>query len=402
MHERTPIARRARQYLKTIAEPVRGPRRCERSRSINAVQPRLLRPIFRFSCDPERTGFSYPKGMESQPSALPAEAAVFQMLQGLWTSHIVSALAKLKVPDRVASGPKSAEDLARETGADPRSLARLLRTAAALGVLNQDASGRFHQNPLSEVLRSDAMPGLRGIAAFFSDEWHTRSWDHLLESVRTGRPALDLVYGMPFFEYFAKHPEQAATFFQGMTDFSNLEGPAVAGAYDFSPFGCVCDVGGGLGRLTALILRKYPAVRGVLFDQPHVIGEASTQPYFDDLRDRVRFQAGDMFESVPAGVDAYVLKRIVHDWPDAECAKLLAHCRRGVNPGGKLLVVEQVIVPHEPSIAAKLMDLEMMVLLGGREREEPEFRKMFADSGWRLLRVIPTNSAMYIMEGEPA
>jgi SAM-dependent methyltransferase len=265
-----------------------------------------------------------------------------------------------------------------------------------------DVAGRFQQTALSQVLRSDAEPGLRGIATFFSDEWHTRAWEHLLEVVRTGRPAIDLVYGLSFFEYFGQHPEHASNFFLGMTNFSGMEGPPVADACDFTRFRSVCDVGGGLGLLLALILQRNPAVSGVLFDQPHVIEEARRQPFFRDLASRVRFETGNMFESVPSGMDAYVLKRIVHDWPDAECAKLLRLCRSGVNPGGKLLVVEQVILADDDSPGAKLMDLEMMVLLGGKERDEADFRRIFADSGWTLTHIRPTQSGMFIIEGEPA
>jgi O-methyltransferase domain/Dimerisation domain len=336
-----------------------------------------------------------------KPQIAPAESAVFQMLQGLWIAHIVSVLAKLQIPDLVAAGPQSSLELAQKTGADPHCLYRLLRTAAALGLLTEDGEGRFRPSALSDLLRSEATLSLQGIATFFSDPWHTRAWEHLLDVVRTGRPAMDLVYGVSLFEYFGQHPEQASHFFRGMTNFSSLEGPAVAEAYDFTCFEKVCDVGGGHGLLLALILQRSPGVRGLLFDQPSVIEEARQQSFFHDLGSRVEFASGDMFELVPAGMDAYVLKRIVHDWPDAECVELLRHCRKGVNAGGKLLVVEQVILADEASVAAKLMDLEMMVLVGGKEREEAEFQRLLAEAGWQLTRILPTQSAMFIIEGEP-
>ncbi len=278
-----------------------------------------------------------------QPS-LPPHGVIFQMLQGLWIAHIVSVLAKLKIPDMVAAVPKSSHELAQELGVESHCLDRVLRTASALGLLTVDGAGRFQQTALSNVLRSDSEPSLRGVATFFSDEWHTRAWEHLLEVVRIGRPAIDLLYGLSFFEYFAKHPEHASNFFLGMTNFSSMEGPAVAEAYDFTRFQSVCDVGGGLGLLLALILQQNPAIHGVLFDQSQVINEAREQVFLRDLAGRLQFESGDMFESVPAGMDAYVLKRIVHDWPDAACAKVLQQCRDGVNPGGRLLVVEQVIL----------------------------------------------------------
>lgn len=329
-------------------------------------------------------------------------AAVFRMLEGMWVAHIVSAIAKLDIPDRLAAGAKTAADLAREIGADDGCLSRLLRTAAGFGLLTEDRDGRFGLTELTDVLRSDAAPGMKKIAEFFSDEWHIRSWQRLVETVKTGRPGLDLAYGMPFFEYLTKHPEPAATFFEGMTNFSSVEGPAVAAAYDFGPFQTVCDVGGGHGLLLALILERNRTARGVLLDQAHVVEQARTQAALRGVVDRVRFESGDMFQEVPRGMDTYVLKRILHDWSDAECGRILSHCRRGVNAGGKLLVVEQVILEDGDSRAARLMDLEMMVLLGGRERTGEDFRRILAEAGWRLSRIVPTASPMYILEAEAA
>lgn len=331
----------------------------------------------------------------------PPVATVFEMLQGLWASHIVSAITKLDIPDRLHPDARTAGELAEATGTDRGCLQRVLRTAAAMGVLREDNDGRFHLTALSEPLRAGASPSMKAIATFFSDEWHVRAWERLPETVRTGRPALDLAYGISFFEYLAKNPAPAATFFEGMTNFSSIEGPAVVAAYDFTQFGRLCDVGGGLGLLLALVLGRHARVTGVLLDQPQVVSEAKERGPLVEFGERVTFVPGDMFASVPPGVDAYLLKRIVHDWSDSDCVRILRNCRSGINRGGKLLIVEQVIMKGEASLTAKLMDLEMMVLLGGKERDEDDFRGLLADSGWRLNRIVPTESAMFILECEP-
>lgn len=183
-----------------------------------------------------------------------------------------------------------------------------------------------------------------------------------------------------------------------MTDFSSIEGPSVVDAFDFGRFDTMCDAGGGHGLLLARILERHPHIGGVLFDQPAVIAEAKARGLLESFGGRARMESGDIFEAVLAGANALVLKRIVHDWSDEDCVRILRNCRAAIAPGGKLLIVEQVIVKGESSLSAKLMDLEMMVLLGGRERDEEGFRRILAESGWKLERIIGTESGMSILE----
>ena len=330
---------------------------------------------------------------------LPPEVVVTQMIFGKWVAMAVSVAAKLRVADALAAGPKSAADLAAETGTHAPSLYRVLRALAGVGVFAEGADGRFAQTPLSAVLRSDVPGSMRALADYCGADWSWRPWGHLLDAVRTGRTAFDAVFGEPVFEYLAKHPDESAVFNEGMTGFSMQEAPAVAEAYNFSPFDTVVDVGGGHGHLLCTILKKYAGPRGVVFDAPHVAEGATPRIAAAGLADRCRAEGGDFFASVPAG-DAYVLKHIVHDWPDDKAAAILRNCRAAAKPGAKLVLVEMVIPPGNGPSPGKLLDLEMLVVASGRERTEGEYAHLLAGAGWKLTRVLPTASPTSVIEGD--
>lgn len=277
-----------------------------------------------------------------------------------------------------------------------------MRATASVGILAQAPDGRFAQTPMSALLRTGAVPSLRHVAMFLADEWHVRGLGTLAETVRTGQPAPERLYGVPsLFEYFARNPEAGATFHRGMTDLSTLEVPPILEAYDFSGIGSIVDVGGGHGFLLAGVLQRHPAMKGILYEAPPVIDTAPGGPT-EPVKDRVTFVKGNMFESAPAGADAYMMKHIIHDWPDDICIGILKHCRAGVNPGGKLLVIDPVVPSGNEFHVSKFMDLEMMLFPGGKERTEEEFRGLLAASGWRMTRIVPTRSYMSIIEGVPA
>lgn len=320
---------------------------------------------------------------------------------GKWMSLAVCALAKLDVPDHVDETPRSAEEIAQKIGARPDYLYRLMRATAALGVLAETPDHKFVQTPMSAILRSGAEPCLKHVAMFNADEWHMRGWGLLDHTVKTGERPLEKIWGMPIFEYLSKNPEAGANFHGGMTDMSTAQAPAVVHAYDFAGIKSLVDVGGGHGLLLATILHAHPEMTGVLFDQQFVIDGAAGGPT-EAVKDRVKLVSGDMFESVPAGADAYIMKFIIHDWMDDACAKILKSCRAGVNPGGKLLVVDMVVPKPGEFHFSKVVDLEMMLFPSGKERTEEEFRDLFAQSGWKLTRVIPTFTPLSIVEGVPA
>ena len=325
---------------------------------------------------------------------------MLQMLHGLHFSTCISCLAQLGIPDLVEAGPRSAEDLAVQVGAQPQALYRLMRATASIGILAEGADGKFSETPLSAVLRSNAKPSARAFAMMGGREWHMRGWERLEYTVRTGKTALDDVYGMPPFEYLFSHPAEMKIFNDAMTEFSAMDSPAITEAYSFEGIGSIVDVGGGHGLLLANILQRNPHMRGTLYDVPPVIEGAKNGP-LQPVMDRCTLTSGDMFTSVPAGADAYIMKHIIHDWPDELCVKILSGCRKGVNPGGKLLVADSVILPGNDFSIGKIMDIQMMLIPGGLERTEQQFRELLAASGWRLNRIIPTASSESIVEGVP-
>lgn len=330
-----------------------------------------------------------------------AHAGMFQLLNGMFVAGTISCLAQLGIPDLVEHGPKSAEELASQIGADSRAVYRLMRATASVGVLSEGADGKFSETPLSAVLRSNAKPSLRAFAMMHAREWHGRGWTQLEYCVRTGKQALDKIYGMPIFQYFQQNPEEAQLFNECMTNLSTIDGPAVADAYSFSEIHSIVDVGGGHGLLLATILARNAHMKGTLYDVAHVVAGAKDGA-LKPVMDRCTIASGDMFSSVPAGADAYIMKHIIHDWPDDLCIKILKACRQGVNPGGKLLVVDNVIHPGNEFAPGKFMDLQMLIFPGGCERTEKQFSDLFAAAGWKLSRVIPTVVPESIVEGVPA
>jgi hypothetical protein len=336
----------------------------------------------------------------SQPQTTPPHVAIFQLMNGAYVAGTIACLAELGIPDLVEDGPKTAAELAAQIGADPQALYRLMRATASVGVLSEDPNGKFSQTPMSSVLRSDANPSLRAWAAMNGREWHARGWGNLAYCVRTGKQALDKIYGQPIFEYFTQHSEEASIFNQAMTDLSALDGPAVAEAYSFEGIHSIVDVAGGHGSLLAEVLKRNPQLRGTLFEMPHVVEGAKNgllKPYMD----RCSCVSGDIFTEIPSGSDAYLMKHIIHDWPDDRCVQILQACRKAVNPGGKVLVVDNVIEPGNAFAPGKFLDIQMLIFPGGRERTEKEFGELFAASGWRLTRIIPTTVPESIVEGIP-
>jgi hypothetical protein len=318
---------------------------------------------------------------------------------GSLPAQAVAVAAQLGVIDHLASGPRTAAELARATGTHAPSLYRLLRALATMEVLAEDDEGRFSSTPLGDTLRSDAPGSVRAAVIMAGDPTFTRACGEMAHSVRTGAPAFDHVFGAPFFDYLSTHPEAGAIFNQGMANFSAVENPAIAAAYDFPPGARVVDVGGGHGGFLAEVLRAHPGVRGVLYDLPEVVRDAT---YLTPLADRCEVLAGDFFSSVPGGADVYVVKRILHDWADDVCIRILRTLRGAMAAGGRVLAIDAVIAPAGQPDMNKVSDLVIMVVAPGRERTEREFARLYGAAGLRLARVIPTASALSIVEGVAA
>jgi hypothetical protein len=320
-------------------------------------------------------------------------------MTGYWVSQAIHVAAKLGIADLLQDGPKSSEELARAVGTDPRALYRLLRALASVAVFSEDEEHRFGLTPLAGYLQSGTPGSLRSYAIGLCELWFWRPWGDLLYSIQTGQPAFDHLYGMGSFEYFAQHPEAATIYNEIMTAVMGQIAPAVVTAYDFSPFHRVVDVGGGHGAFLVAILRANPALHGVLFDLPHVAQSAGQLFQAAGLSERCEIVSGDFFQGTPTGGDIYVLCQILHDWDDSRATAILKNVHRALPTNGKVLIVEQVIPVGNNPHPGKWADLTMLVRLGGRERTEEEFRRLLGQAGLAFSKVIPTKSAVCVIEG---
>jgi hypothetical protein len=324
------------------------------------------------------------------------------MATAYWASRLLYVATKLELADHLAEGPQSAETLAARTGTHPGALYRVMRTLAALGVLTEDGARQFALTPLGEALKRDAPGAARATVLTLAGDWIWRGWEQLLYSVETGRSGLEHSLGEPMFDWLGHHPADAALFSQTMIGFHGAEPAAVAAAYDFSTLASIVDVGGASGDLLTTILGSCPGANGVLFDLPHAVVNAPALIQERQLSKRVQIQTGNFFDAVPAGGDAYLLSHVIHDWSEGQCLTILANCRRAMKPEGRLLIVEMVIPDGNTPHPGKMLDMMMLVGPGGQERTEPEYRALLGKAGFRLARVVPTASAVSVVEGFPA
>ena len=334
----------------------------------------------------------------------PAPAVMLDLIIGYWLSQLIYVAARLGLADLLARGPKTAAELARRTGANAGALRRALRALASAGVFKEVSGGRFALTATAATLRADHPASMRSFALMMVEGYNWQAWGRLIDGVKTGGVPFEAVHKMKVFEYLAQHPEDGRVFAESMASISATESSAVAEAYDFSRVHSLVDVGGSHGHLLAAILKRNRRLRGGLFDQPSVVALASQSPYVTApaVAKRVELVPGDFFESVPVGADAYLMKYVLHDWADELCVKILSNCRKAIAPGGRLLVVDTVIPPGNAPHWGKLLDINMLVVAGGRERTREELRALFAGAGFKLSRVIPTRCPLSIVEGVPA
>ncbi|MBR1279583.1 methyltransferase [Bradyrhizobium sp. AUGA SZCCT0283] len=327
----------------------------------------------------------------------PQHVQLIQMGRAHIVSRTVYAAAKLGLADQLVSGPKSAAELAGSMRVHAPSLHRLMRTLASLGILTERMEQRFALTDLGEALKTGA-PGSARSAVIFSGSPSSQSgWDHVVYSVQTGKPGFDKAQGVAFFDYLAQHPEDASLFSEMMDSLHSQEPSAVAEAYDFSVFKTIVDVGGATGNMLADVLAQHAGPRGILFDRPHVVKDATRLLEAKGISDRVVIEPGDFFTNVPRA-DAYILSHIIHDWDEDRCLTILSHVRKAMNPAGRLLIVEMVLPPGDTAHPGKVLDMVMLVQLGGRERTESEYASLLSKAGFRLTQVVPTNSAASIVE----
>ncbi len=321
-----------------------------------------------------------------------------RMLTGYWSTQAVYVAAKLGIADLLVEGPRSVDDLAKAAKVHAASLYRLLRALASMGVFAEGGAGQFHMTPLAECLRSD-MPGSQRALAIMCGEEHYRAWGELLYSVQTGKTAFEKLYGMPVFDFLSKNTEQARVFDAAMVGIHGRETSAMTDAYDFSDIAVLADVGGGNGSLLTTVLKKYPAMRGILYDLPGVTDRARSNLESGGVADRCQVIGGSFFESVPSGADAYLMRHIIHDWDDEKSIQILRNVHQALTKEGRLLVVEGVIEPGNQPSFGKLLDLTMLTIPGGKERTEEEYRQLYEAAGFQLTRIVSTRADVSVIEG---
>lgn len=332
----------------------------------------------------------------------PGGINAMELLTGAWTAQCIYVAVKLGIPDVLADGPLAADEVARRVNAESDAVYRLMRALASRGVLRHRRDDKFKLTGIGKSLRSDGGIGsVAGMALFLGHPLRWEDWGNLLYSVQTGKPSVEMLRGKPFFEYLKENPDLAESFNNAMTAGSEIAIYAVLASYDFSGHRTIIDVGGGHGRLLSMILAKAPNARGVLYDLPSVVDGAGPEMQKAGVTDRCEVVGGSFFDSIPEGGDVYVMKNIIHDWNDDESMRILNNVRASIPPNGKLLLVESVLPERASSDLGLMIDLEMLIAVGGKERTRTEWANLLSRAGFRLNRVIHTAAPTAIVEAVP-
>lgn len=349
---------------------------------------------------------------------MPPEQAILQLSTSHWLSQAVAVVTRFGIPDLLKDGSKSAEELAHATGTQPESLYRLLRLLAGFGIFAEQEARHFALTDFSEKLRSDVPGSMRNWVVFNGEPWRLNMLSNLGDLIQNGQTIYQYLYQSSIFDYFTANPEIGDAFNRAMQAWSLQAHTSAVEAYDFSHMRLVVDVGGGHGNLLMMILRAYPALRGILFETPGVadmarqaIQSAATRYTrivgADDssvslpvnMMDKCDIIAGNFFESLPANGDAYILSTILNDWTDDQCVTILNNCRQAMHPTAKLLILETTIGPPNEPEFGKIMDIAMLLETTGRVRTEKEFQQLIASAGLQWTRTIPTRaSSVHIIE----
>ena len=325
-------------------------------------------------------------------------ADLVRLVDGFRVTQTLHAGVEFGIPDLLADGARTADDLAEACDADPSALYRLLRTLASLGILHEADGRRFSLTELGQPLRGDVPGSLRGWVRLTGRDHVWRSWGNLTNAVREGKNSFRMLHDADIWEWRADHPEESAIFDEAMMSLTGAGNSAILDAYDFGRFETVVDVAGGNGTLLAGLLAAHPQMRGILFDQEHVVSGAEPVLRAAGVLDRCKVVAGSFFSSVPEGGDAYVLKSIIHDWEDDESVAILRTCRESMGPEAVVLVIERDLGPPNENPVAKLSDLNMFVMPGGRERTIDEYAELLDRAGLRLDEAHPTTTGHLVME----
>ena len=345
-----------------------------------------------------------PSSTQSSPDLTP-RAALYGLVRGFWISRALWVAAKLSLADLLVEGARDSADLATATGTHPPTLHRVLRALCSVGVLREEDTGRFALTPVGATLRSDRADSLRAWTMVALGEEHYEAWGDLLHTVRTGQVAFEHRFGTDVWTYRTRHTEHAEVFDEAMAKHSGPFAANLVASYSFAGSARLVDVGGGDGALVAAILRAAPEVRAVVLDLPHVAAKAGERMRAAGLEARCEVIGGDMFRAVPRGGDAYILSRVIHDWADEPAVRILRNCREAMLPGSRLLVIERLLPERiergAAAQAAVFSDLLMMVMNGGCERTESQYRALFSAAGLRHTRTIRTRGEVSVVEAAP-
>jgi DNA-binding Lrp family transcriptional regulator len=331
---------------------------------------------------------------------VPPPVAVLEKLIAAWAAQGITVAAELKVADALADGPLTIDELARRVGADADALARLLRALIGEGIFTRSRDGRYAINSLASALRSDAPISVFGAARYVGMPEHREHWSHLIDAIRTGEAVVPWLRGMPAFDYLAERPAMAAVFNEAMTSSSESALAPIVAAYDFTPYRTIVDVGGGHGRVLSAILAASPSSRGVLYDLPEVVAGAPELLRKHGAAERVEIVGGSFFDSVPAGGDMYILKNVIHDWPDVEAIAILSKVRETADEGSTLLLAELVLPDHHRGFIGNWIDMEMLIGQAARERTASEYGALLKHSGYQMTRVAPTAGPFSLVEAK--
>lgn len=333
--------------------------------------------------------------------AAPGPEALFQMLTGGFVAQAISTAARIGVFEHLGGEPRAIATLATELSCHEESLYRLLRALAGLGFVSEIRPRHFRALPFANWLRSDTSGSLRSMAILMGDDPVFRPLGLMHVGVRTGETPFQRLHAMNLFDYLSRNAEASRLFSRAVSEHSGPQHNAIVDAYDFSTLRSLVDIGGGEGQLLAQVLQRTPGLHGVLFDQPRVVSGAEALLSEAGVRGRCEIAAGDFFRAIPSGHDGYLLTHVLHDWPEAEALAILLIVRRAMPAHGRLFIGEMLIPEGDAMHAARVMDLIMLCITGGRERTEAEYRELLDAAGFELERVTPTRSPISVLEARP-
>lgn len=330
-----------------------------------------------------------------------SKVQLMQLIMGSLVTQLITVAAQLGIADSLKDGPKSADELADLHDVHPKSLYRALRTLASVSIFEEDQNGRFALTPMAELLRTDTSDSLRYISILKGIPFQWQSQGALLHQVKTGEVAFDHCYQQNYFDYLRDNNSDRELFDKAMSDLTHFDLEAIITGFDYSGIGTLVDVGGGEGSLIAGVLKANPSMHGIVADLPDVLDKTRSLLAVEGLAERCEAIETDFFQSVPPGGDAYIMRKVIHDWDDEKSTVILKNCRAQMGGNARVLVVETVVPSGNEGALPKLNDTEMMIYLGGRERTEQEYRALLNGSGFELTRIVPTASPSSIVEGRP-